>query len=62
MWCGQNWLAGSQSGVRKSAETIQSSSGKILERVRIDREAFERQIEILRERVGDLKNSVAATS
>jgi hypothetical protein len=41
--------------VRKSAETIQSSSAKILERVRIDREALEKQLEILREKVKDLR-------
>ncbi len=41
--------------VRKSAETIQSSSGKILERVRIDREALEKQVEVLREKVKDLR-------
>jgi hypothetical protein len=54
--------AGNLDDVRKSAETIQSSSGKILERVRIDREALEKQVEILRERVGDLKNSMITTS
>jgi len=48
--------AGNLDEVRKSAETIQSSSGKILERVRIDREALEKQIEILREKVKDLRD------
>jgi hypothetical protein len=43
--------------VRKSAETIQSSSGKILDRIRIDRESLEKQVGILRERVADLKTS-----
>ena len=52
--------AGNLDDVRKSAETIQSSSGKILERVRKDREALEKQVEILRERVGDLKTSLSA--
>jgi hypothetical protein len=47
--------AGNLDDVRKSAETIQSASTKILERVRIDREALEKQVEVLRERVGDLK-------
>jgi hypothetical protein len=47
--------------VRKSAETIQSSSTKILERVRIDREALEKQLEILREKVKDLRELTAAT-
>jgi hypothetical protein len=54
--------AGNLDDVRKSAETIKSSSEKILDRVRIDREALEKQLEILRERVGDLKNSLAVTS
>jgi hypothetical protein len=54
--------AGNLDDVRKSAETIQSASTKILERVRIDREALEKQLEILRERVGDLKTSMTATA
>jgi hypothetical protein len=41
--------------VRKSAETIQSSSLKILDRVRKDREALEKQVEVLREKVKDLR-------
>lgn len=45
--------------VRKCAETIKSSSDKILDRVRIDREGLERQVGILRERVTDLKQLVA---
>jgi hypothetical protein len=52
--------AGNLDEVRKSAETIHSSSSKILERVRIDRDALEKQVELLRERVADLKSSVAA--
>jgi hypothetical protein len=47
--------AGNLEEIRKSADTIQSSSGKILERVRIDREALTKQVEILRERVKDLR-------
>jgi hypothetical protein len=47
--------AGNLDEVRKSAETIQSSSAKILERVRKDREALEKQVEILRSRVKDLR-------
>ena len=47
--------AGNLDDVRKSAETIQSASSKILERVRIDREALEKQVGMLRERVDDLK-------
>jgi hypothetical protein len=45
--------------VRKSAETIQSSSSKILDRVRIDRESLEKQVEILREKVKDLRQLAA---
>jgi len=50
--------AGNLDEVRKSAETIQSSSGKILERVRIDREALEKQVTQLRDRVSDLRDAV----
>jgi hypothetical protein len=50
--------AGNLDEVRKSAETIQSSSAKILDRVRIDREALEKQVTILRERVEDLKGTI----
>ncbi|MEX0977783.1 MAG: hypothetical protein WDZ48_02965 [Pirellulales bacterium] len=45
--------------VTKSAETIKSGSEKILERVRITRKSLERQVEILQERLGDLKLSGA---
>lgn len=48
--------AGNLDEVRKSAETIQSSSTKILDRVRKDREALEKQVEILREKVKDLRD------
>lgn len=41
--------------VRKSAETIRSSSESILERVRIDREALEKQVCLLRDAMGDVK-------
>jgi hypothetical protein len=41
--------------VTKSAETIQSGADKILERVRKTRNSLERQVEILNERIGDLK-------
>jgi hypothetical protein len=44
--------------IRKSAETIQSSSTKILDRVRIDRDAFEKQVAILREKSADLKQQL----
>jgi hypothetical protein len=53
--------SGNLDDVRKSAETIQTASGKILERVRIDREALEKQIEVLREKVGDLRTLTSAT-
>jgi len=52
--------AGNLDEVRKAAETIQTSSGKILERVRIDRDALEKQVTLLRDRVDDLKNSYVA--
>jgi hypothetical protein len=52
--------AGNLEEVRKSAETIQSSSGKILDRVRIDREALEKQVTQLREKVGDLRDAMNA--
>ena len=54
--------AGNLEDVRKSAETIKSSSEKILDRVRIDRDALDKQVEILRECVGDLKNSMVAAT
>ena len=47
--------AGNLDDVRKSAESIRSSSDKILERVRIDREALEKQVAVLREKAADLK-------
>jgi hypothetical protein len=52
--------AGNLDEVRKAAETIQSASGKILERVRIDRDALEKQVVLLRDRVEDLKSTVMA--
>jgi hypothetical protein len=42
--------------VRKSAETIRSSSETILERVRIDREALEKQVSVLREAMCNVKH------
>jgi hypothetical protein len=53
--------AGNLDEVRKSAETIQSSSARILERVRIDREALEKLVGILRERMADLKGCLATS-
>jgi len=52
--------AGNLEEVRKSAETIQSSSAKILDRVRIDRESLEKQVALLREKTADLKQLVNA--
>ncbi len=52
--------AGNLDEVRKSAETIQSSSAKILERVRIDREALEKQVTQLRDKIGDLRDVMNA--
>jgi hypothetical protein len=41
--------------VRKAAETIQASSAKILDRIRIDRDVLEKQVATLRDRTADLK-------
>ncbi|MEX2172603.1 MAG: hypothetical protein WD851_25005 [Pirellulales bacterium] len=41
--------------ISKAAESIKSSSENILSRVRIDREALERQLAVLREKLGDLR-------
>jgi hypothetical protein len=54
--------AGNLDDVRKSAESIESSNKKILDRVRIDRDALIKQVEILRERVGELKQSTTAAT
>ncbi len=52
--------AGNLDDVRKSAETIQSASGKILERVRIDREGLDKQVGILREKLAELKSAAGS--
>jgi hypothetical protein len=52
--------AGNLDEVRKSAETIQAASAKILERVRIDREALDRQVSQLREKFGELRDAMSA--
>jgi hypothetical protein len=52
--------AGNLDDVRKSADTIKSASEKILERVRIDREALEKQVTQLREKVGELRDAMQA--
>ncbi|MEX0678130.1 MAG: hypothetical protein WD063_13695 [Pirellulales bacterium] len=41
--------------VTRSAETIKSGAERVLDRVRITRKSLERQVEILEERIGDLK-------
>lgn len=41
--------------IRKPAETIRSSSETILERVRIDQQAMERQVLVLRQKLGALR-------
>jgi hypothetical protein len=46
--------------VRKSAETIRSSSETILERVRIDREALEKQVAVLRDAMINVKHVLGA--
>jgi hypothetical protein len=47
--------AGNLDDVRKSAETIQTATTRILDRVRIDRDALVKQVEVLREKVCDLR-------
>ena len=41
--------------ITTSANTIENASKKILDRVRINREALDRQVQVLREKIGDLK-------
>jgi hypothetical protein len=48
--------------VTRSAETIKSGSDNILERVRKTRKSLERQVEVLQERLDDLKLSGADSS
>jgi hypothetical protein len=48
--------------VQTFAETIHSSSEKILDRVRIDREALKKQVAFLREKVKDLRDITSSTS
>lgn len=45
--------------IRKPAETIRSSSETILERVRIDQQALERQVLVLREKLAALRGAKA---
>ncbi len=47
--------------VRKSAETIKSSSEKILDRVRIDRKALDEQLAVLREAMNDVRQALGET-
>jgi hypothetical protein len=44
--------------VRRSAETIQSSSTKILDRVRLDREALEKQVGLLRDLIAEVEQAL----
>lgn len=44
--------------IRKSAETIQSSSNKIIDRVRIDRQSLDKQLASLRECLGEIRQSL----
>ena len=46
--------------IRSSAQTIKSSSEKILERVRIDQEALDKQVGVLRDSMTDLKQAIGA--
>jgi hypothetical protein len=48
--------------VRKSAETIKSSSETILNRVRIDREALENQVAVLRDAMNCVKHVLGAAA
>ena len=45
--------------ITKATETIKTSGDKILERVRKTRNSLERQVDLLRDRMNDLKQSVA---
>lgn len=46
--------------IRNSAQTIRSSSEKILERVRIDQDALTKQVTLLRDSMDDLKQAIGA--
>ncbi|MEM8944338.1 MAG: hypothetical protein AAGD11_04070 [Planctomycetota bacterium] len=46
--------------IRSSAQTIKSSSEKILDRLRIDQEALEKQVVVLRESMTDLKQAIGS--
>ena len=46
--------------IKKPAETIKSSSDKILDRVRIDQAELERQVRVLREKLGALRHSAVS--
>ena len=48
--------------VRRSAETIQSSSAKILDRVRLDREGLEKQVGLLRNMIDELEKTLCRPS
>lgn len=48
--------------VRKSAESIKSSSDSILERVRIDRDVLEKQVGVLRAAMGHVKEALGRSA
>jgi hypothetical protein len=48
--------------VRTSAETIKSSSEKILDRVRIDRKALDEQLIVLRDAMNEVKHALGNSS
>lgn len=48
--------------IRKSTETIRNANEKIFDRVRIDREALDKQLVILRDSLGDLKQAFNSDS
>ena len=48
--------------VRKSAESIKSSSDSILERVRIDRDVLEKQVGVLRTAMGHVKEALGRSA
>lgn len=47
--------------IRKPAETIRNSSETILDRVRIDQQSLERQVLVLRQKLGALRGEAAAS-
>lgn len=54
--------AGNLSEIKKSAETIRSSSEKIIKRVEIDQSVFEKQLATLREKLDELRSETLTAS